>query len=93
MTKRKRLAEQNLLLDATGESETEISDGIFEVRRTRLWLPLLAATAALGVGAYAKALDKPCASQSGLLDWDEFLRQCLPVAKELNKDYTAQGQD
>lgn len=93
MTKQKRLAEQNLLLAATVERETEVSDGIFEVRRTRLWLPLLAATAAFGVRAYARAQDKPCASQSGLLDWDEFLRQCLPVAKELHKDSSAPGQD
>lgn len=74
--------------DRTSDRKEEISDGVFESRRRMLFaLPAAIAIPVLGVSA---------ASRKGLvtrIDWDEFLKQCLPRATELHGDGSSSGQD
>jgi hypothetical protein len=84
------------------EPGTEIASGVFVERRSILWLPALAAATFLFGRSRLSAADhskegaapagkKP--SSTSPLDWDEFLKQCVPIAKEMFKDSSAQGQD
>ena len=74
------------------EPGTEIASGVFVERRSILWLPALAAATFLfgrsrlyaaddSKGGATRTAKEP--SSTGPLDWDEFLKQCVPIAKEI----------
>ncbi|MEW6210511.1 MAG: hypothetical protein AB1631_19245, partial [Acidobacteriota bacterium] len=49
---------------------------------------------AQAVGLRHSSEEKPMADpMTGDMDWESFLRECLPTAEELHKDSTARGQD
>jgi hypothetical protein len=80
------------------EPGAEIAAGVLIERRAVLWLPALAAATFLFGRSRLYALNDSKAtakdsSATGSLDWEEFLKQCVPVAKEMVKDSSAGGQD
>jgi hypothetical protein len=90
--------------DETGhEPGAELAPGVLLERRSLLWMPALAAAALLfdglrlradtdgGSGANSKTGKDPL--PTGSLEWEEFLKQCVPVAKEMFVDSSAAGQD
>lgn len=77
----------------------EVAPGFFETRRRLLWLP-----ACFAAGSILGRAERICANPvdeeklmtpilTGDLDWESFLKECLPTAEELHKDSTAQGQN
>jgi len=70
----------------------EIAAGVVVQRRWMLWWPLLSA-AALVNGHAAPSSQAPTASSGGETGWDDFLKQCLPTAKQLHQDSSERGQD
>jgi hypothetical protein len=85
------------------EPGTEIAKGVLIERRSILWLPALAAATVLfgrsrlfaaddsrTSSTQATGKDSPAGNQLG---WDDFVSQCVPVAKEMFKDSSAAGQD
>jgi hypothetical protein len=91
----------NDIIDAAGDSMKEVAPGFFETRRRMLWLPLLAAPVLFARTAKAianqmgnsgsRAASPP--TPQGRLDWESFIKQCMPVASELHKDLSAPGQE
>src|SRR5258708_2272527 len=78
------------------EPGTEIASGVLIERRSILWLSALTAATFLFGQSRLDAADESKGSTTpgtGPLDWDEFLKQCVPVAKEMVKDTSTQGQD
>jgi len=83
------------------ESGTEVAQGVFETRRRMFWLPLLALPVLFGragkVIANQMNGEDSKASQAQKntdgLDWDSFIKQCVPVASELHKDSSRSGQE
>ena len=80
--------------------QIEIFPGAVIERRRILWLPIIAAAALVSDSAAAQdatkkpeASDNPAPRPTGLLDWNEFLKQAVPQAKELHRDSSPQGQD
>lgn len=80
-------------LFAIGETENEeIGDGVFEMRRRLLWLPVLAATA-IFLPRNASAQTLQTTPKTGEINWEAFIKDCIPIAKELHKDSSVKGQD
>jgi len=88
--------------ETSSDSKKEVANGFFETRRRMFWMPAsLAGCAILGTAerVIANQLNKdpsmsgPMASAGNYLDWESFLKQCLPVAGELYKDSSAPGQE
>lgn len=80
------------------DSKEEIAPGFFETRRRMLLLPLLAVPVISGFAGRARAAqmganETKTGSLTGSLDWDSFVKQCVPVARELHKDSSAPGQE
>ena len=72
-------------------SESEIAPGFFETRRLMLWLPVwLAASAAF---AHAEKIVIKEEAMTNQLDWESFLKQCVPPAEALFKDSSPHGQE
>lgn len=74
----------------------EMSPGVLVERRAVLWVPLAAAAAFLWKPpplANAASEKPPSSADSSRLTWEEFLRQSVPVAKEMFKDASPEGQD
>lgn len=93
------MTEKTFMKDRT-KSKEEVAPGYFETRRRLLWLPAwLFGGAILGRAETIfasnpddeKLMTEPILT--GDLDWESFLRQCLPVAEELHKDSSMQGQN
>jgi hypothetical protein len=74
------------------KSKEETAPGFFEVRRRLIQLP-----ACLAAGVISGRAEKIFAieekSMTGDMDWESFLRECLPAAELLHKDSSARGQD
>ncbi|MBX7219169.1 MAG: hypothetical protein K1Y36_04420 [Blastocatellia bacterium] len=87
--KHELLAQISLFTTAPTDQPEVVSEG-FEQRRRLLWLPLAAAVA---FGLPAEAATAPPVPATAELNWEEFLKQCLPVAKELHQDTSGRGQD
>ena len=91
----------NDITDTIGDRMREVAPGFLETRRRMFWLPLIAAPVALGrVGrAIASQMDNagpksaPAVPAQGPLDWNSFIKQCIPVATELHKDSSVSGQE
>jgi hypothetical protein len=91
----------NDIIDTIGDPMREVAPGVFETRRRMFWLPLLAAQVLIGRAGNvianqmsqeaSTAASAPTPEQR--LDWDSFIKQCLPVALELHKDSSASGQE
>lgn len=82
------------------DSRKEIAPGFFETRRRMLWLPLLALPVVFGRAGRAIAnqvnREGPMAGanpNNAGLDWESFIKQCVPVASELHKNSSASGQE
>jgi hypothetical protein len=83
------------------DPKIEAAPGFFETRRRMLWLPLFALPVAFGRAGklFAKQMNQEgsmagsATIPQGPLDWESFLKQCLPVASELHKDSSASGQE
>ena len=89
--------------------EGEALHGFTVKRRRLLWLPLWPAAALLfgraesllaqqsppmqNRGAAPELEKRTSETTDGGLDWDEFLKQAVPVSKELYKDATPHGYD
>ena len=85
------------------QPETEQVPGLVITRRRLLWLSPLAAAALTfdpsnlkaqsmtGPGAGSKDANKNQSSSE--IGWDEFVKQCLPIAQELHRDTSNSGQD
>ena len=79
----------------------ETAPGFFETRRRLLHLPAwLVASAVFGRAGkvFANGFDeekmmKEIPSASADLEWEGFLKQCVPTAEELHRDSSAQGQE
>ncbi len=76
-------------------ADIEIAPGFFETRRLMLWLPVWLTASA----AFARA-EKAITKQESMtnpttveLDWEGFLKQCVPPAEALYKDSSARGQE
>jgi hypothetical protein len=78
----------------------ELAPGVLVERRSVLWLPAVAATAVV-LGSREAHL---CAAEqdekrpdpephAGRIGWDDFLKECLAVAKDFSKDTSPSGQD
>jgi hypothetical protein len=88
-------------IDGLEDSKTEIAPGFFETRRRMLLLPLLAVPVVLmrAGNGIANQLSRegmmagPITGDAGGLDWQSFIKQCVPVAEELHKDSSASGQE
>lgn len=79
--------------DAPG---SELAPGVLVERRSILWASLSAAAALLVrpcANAAATSEGSSKAPDKGGVSWEEFLRQSVPVAKELVKDTSLAGQD
>ncbi|HJQ71483.1 MAG TPA: hypothetical protein VKA70_21070 [Blastocatellia bacterium] len=75
--------------------EVETSPSFFETRRRLLWLPVWVTASA----AFARA-ERISTRQESMtnattveLDWEAFLKQCVPTAETLFKDSSPRGQD
>ncbi len=79
------------LLSSEKTEKTEFKSGVIIERRHFLWLPVFA-VAALTVPRNVLAAENLNLT-AGSINWDDFLKECLPKAVELHKDSTAQGQD
>ena len=82
------------------QTQAEVSPGVIIERRRILWLPVIAAAtmtrggaAAQEAGKKPEAVANPSPTSTGPLDWNEFLKQALPLAEELHRDSSPQGQD
>ncbi|MGH9837152.1 MAG: hypothetical protein ACREEM_00025 [Blastocatellia bacterium] len=82
------------------QQQLEISPGVIIERRRLLWLPVITTATILGGNALAQdAASKPEANKgvspapTGRLDWNEFLKQAVPMATELHSDSSPQGQE
>lgn len=74
--------------------DIEIHDGVFQRRRGLLWLPLLAITAITGFSHPPQtAQTEPRPIEGDELDWEQFLKQCEPMSRQLHKDSSSHGQD
>jgi hypothetical protein len=79
-------------------SKREIAPGFFETRRRLIQLPIIVAAGAI-LGRAEKFFSNHGEEQAmtrmttGDLDWQSFLKECLPVAQELHKDSSYQGQE
>ena len=82
----------NLLRDDRSK-EKEVSEGFFEVRRRTLLLPLMATAMTSALSRESRADERSCSKQTGLMEWETFLKVCLPVARELHLDTSPSGQD
>ena len=86
-------------IDTIEDSKREIAPGFFETRRRMLLLPILALPLALGRAGKALANQMgqegsmAGLSNTGRLDWESFIKKCVPVAEELHKDSSASGQE
>ena len=83
-----------------GQAECKPAPGVVIERRRMLWLPVVTTAALMGGKAFAQAAPKKpetnnsaALSPTGLLDWNEFLKQATPQAQELHRDSSPQGQD
>jgi len=89
------------IIETIEDSKREIAPGFFETRRRMLLLPMLALPVALGRAGNALAnqlsqegsMTGPVPNDTGLLDWESFIKQCVPVAERLHKDSSASGQE
>jgi len=71
--------------------EIEVGDGVVEKRRQLLWLPAsFFAASFLWLPKRVTAGGRP---EGGAVGWDDFLKECVPVARELHKDSSSGGQD
>jgi len=81
------------------ESAKEDANTLLHTRRAVLSLPAsLAAYLVLGQAARViahpeQSTASPVAGDGYQLDWQAFLKQCVPVADELHKDASAPGQE
>ena len=80
-------------------SRKEVASGVFETRRRMLSLPAsLAGYLVLG-GAARVIADpvqfsaSPATGPGNPIDWQAFLKDCVPLAGELHKDSSAPGQE
>jgi hypothetical protein len=88
-------------IDQLEDSKTEMAPGFFETRRRMLFLPLLAVPVILtragnGIAqqlSQDKTMEGSTTGAVGQLDWQSFIKQCVPVAEELHKDSSAPGQE
>jgi hypothetical protein len=88
-------------IDTIEDSKREIAPGFFETRRRMLLLPMLALPVAFGRAGKAignqmgqeGSMAGPVPSNTGRLDWESFIKQCVPVAEELHKDSSTSGQE
>jgi hypothetical protein len=91
----------NDIIDTLEQSKTEIADGVRETRRRMFWLPLIAAPIVLtrvssviaNKMRWQRSEATTATTPQSSLDWDSFVKQCLPVAQELHKDSSASGQE
>jgi hypothetical protein len=72
---------------ADDKSEQVIAPGVKIERRQILWLPVVA-TAAIVFGA---GVDSTV--EGSELGWEDFLKECLPSARELHQNSSRQGQE
>jgi hypothetical protein len=81
--------------DVNEEVGAELAPGVVVERRAILQVPIAAALAAwLGTSKSLFADQSgPATNSEGSLTWDAFLKQSVPVARELAKDASAAGQD
>lgn len=72
----------------------ELAPGVRVERRAVLWLPLAAAAAAL-LGSTRRLRANPTGAvpTGGPLSWEEFLKLSVPVAREMVRDTSPEGQD
>src|SRR5215475_1187860 len=86
-----------------GRAEEELASDATITRRRLLWLSALTGAAIFGRSPQMAARsmtkidpDKTIAdtNQNAIdLGWDDFLKQCVPVAEELHRDSSKSGQD
>ena len=78
-------------------TKREVASGFFETRRRMLWMPASLAGYAVLCSAERvvanQSMAGPVVPAGNQLDWQSFLKQCLPVAGELHKDSSAPGQE
>jgi hypothetical protein len=85
--------------DTIEVSTRETAPGFFETRRRMLMLPILALPVALGRAGKAPGNQlgqegsMAVPSNTGRLDWESFVKQCVPVAEELHRDSSVSGQE
>jgi hypothetical protein len=74
--------------------DLQVCPEVLETRRRLLWLPAsFFAASFFGLPEKISANIDPSAAQAGDMSWDEFLKQCVPVSRELHKDSSSKGQD
>ena len=90
------------LEETFGGAKREVASGFFITRRRMLWLPAsLAGYVVLGSAergianqfSMEQSMAGSMASAGNQLDWEAFLKQCVPIAAELHKDSSAPGQE
>lgn len=86
------------IVELSGDRKREVAPGFSETRRRVLWLPgSIAASIVLGragnIFGNEVSQETNLAPTVGQLDWGAFQKLCLPVAGELHKDPSAQGQE
>jgi hypothetical protein len=71
----------------------ELAPGVIIERRSLLWLPAVAALGALVRPFRAFGSDSSGRLSRGTLSWEEFLKESLPLARDLVGDESPAGQD
>ena len=90
------------LEETSGGATREVASGFFETRRRMFWLPaslagyVLLGSAERGIADQfdnEQSMAGPVANTGSQLDWEAFLKQCVPVAEVLHNDSSAPGQE
>lgn len=86
-----------------GQAEKGLASGVAITRRRLLWLSALTGAAIFGRAPQIAAQsmtqidpNKTIANKDQnaiVLGWDDFLKQCVPVAEELHRDSSKSGQE
>src|SRR5215510_4298360 len=97
------IAPTDKLTPDPGQAEKGLASDATIARRRLLWLSALTGAAIFGRTPLIAArsmtpidLEKTIADQNQNaidLGWDDFLKQCVPVAEELHRDSSKSGQD
>ena len=81
-------------MELNERADREIAPGYFETRRRMLWLPVwLTGSAALAHAERVVTKQESTTITAAELDWEGFLKQCVPSAEALYKDSSPRGQD
>src|SRR5213593_2588484 len=84
------------------DSKREAAPGFSETRRRMLCLPASIAASVMleragivfaGEFSQEESMNPLGSSADRQLNWEAFLKQCVPVAEELHKDSSAAGQE